>query len=203
MWEQIWRVLKLNGACALFGSEPFSSHLRMSQIKFFKYDWVWHKSRPSGMALAKYQPMRNIETISIFAKKRNNFFPIKEQRAESSQKRFKQGKFRCFGSGNSTNGIGKLKSEPKQIDKLRNPTQLKFFNSVTNRGGGHPTQKPVALLEYLIKTYTLEGETVLDFTMGSGSTGVAAQNLNRKFIGIEKEKKYFEIAKERIFNHGR
>jgi len=198
MWEQIWRVLKPNGACALFGSEPFSSHLRMSQIKYFKYDWVWHKSKPSGISTVKFMPMKSHEIISIFAKKKTVFFPIKEPRELSTQKRLSQGKFETWNtSKGSQDSLGK--TEKKQVAKLRNPTSVKFFRSKSNnKENYHPTQKPVDLLEYLIKTYTLENETVLDFTAGSFSTGVAAVNLDRNFIGIEQDKKYFEIGKKRI-----
>ncbi len=199
MWAELKRVAKADAAICLFGSEPFASALRMSNRKNFRYDWIWHKSRPSGMALARFQPMRNHENISVFYNSRPLFQKQLESRAESSKQRFKQGKFRCFGSGNSTTGIGKLKTEPQQISELRNPTTIKYFQSVTDRSKSrHPTQKPVALLEYLIKTYTREGETVLDFCMGSGSTGVAAKNLNRDFIGIELNEEYFEIAKKRV-----
>ena len=198
MWEQLHRIVKDNGAICLFGSEPFSSALRMSNINRFKYDWVWHKNRPSGLALAKYQPMRTHEIVSVFSAGRTRFFPIKERRDLKD-------KYASLHIGNGKRkgysaGIYALKETAwKALPALRNPTTVKKFDSVSNHGGKvHPTQKPVALLEYLIKTYTLEGETVLDFTMGSGSTGVACVNLNRKFIGIEKDDKYFEIAKDRI-----
>ena len=201
MWKQLNRIIKPNGAIVLFGSEPFSSALRMSNIKNYKYDWVWYKSKPSGVAF-KTQPMRNHENILLFYKKVPTFNAIKEERegfTQNSIKRFTSGG--NLGSyrnhGNSTTGMEKTKL--KKISRLRNPTTIKKFASVPNRlGTYHPTQKPVELMEYLIKTYTNENELVLDFTMGSGSTGVACKNLNRNFIGIEKDGKYFEIAKERI-----
>jgi len=206
MWVQVWRVLKPNGACCLFGSEPFSSALRMSQIKHFKYDWIWHKNMGSGIALAKKRPMKNHEILSVFYKNQPNYYPIFEKYADSVYKRFngdvaKVNKIKSIARGESNNIEGLAYIEPTlELKRGKYPTTVKFFK-IPNRSNGqrfHHTQKPVDLLEYLIKTYTLEGETVLDFTMGSGSTGVACVNTNRKFIGIEKEKKYFEIASKRI-----
>lgn len=199
MWKELKRIRKDNAAICLFGSEPFSSHLRMSNIIEFKYDWIWHKSKPSGIAIAKYQPMRNHEIISIFYK--HNFNAIKEARegfTEKSIKRLKTAKSIKYKNYKSDHNHLE-ETNFKNVSELRNPTTIKKFASLSNRKGlFHPTQKPVALLEYLIKTYTLENETILDFTMGSGSTGVACKNLNRNFIGIERDDKYFEIAKNRI-----
>jgi DNA modification methylase len=188
MWKELKRIIKDNSAIALFGSEPFSSALRMSNIKQFKYDWYWNKKIPSGMAFAKYQPMRQLELISIFSKNKTNYYPQKILR----DKPIKSG------------GIKKSETAPHNLPKgfkkeykYKNPINLIEFDKIRN-GSVHPTQKPVALLEYLIKTYTNQNDTVLDFTMGSGSTGVACKNLNRKFIGIEKDQNYFNIAKDRI-----
>lgn len=200
MWQQVWRVLKPNGACLLFGSEPFSSALRMSQIKRFKYDWIWHKSKPSGIATVKFMPMKAHEIISVFCKTKSTFYPIKEERADSSKQRLSQGKFETWNTANGKQHKLKL-TDKKKVEQLRFPTTVKFFASKSNnKECHHPTQKPVALLEYLIKTYTLEGEIVLDFTMGSGSTGVACVNTGRRFIGIEMDDKYFKVATERINN---
>ena len=195
MWEQLNRIIKPNGAIVLFGSEPFSSALRMSNIKNYKYDWIWKKNRGSNFATLKYQPFKEHEIISVFNK--HNYFPIKEERSEGGKNRlnykFKNktsdingGKFINNGSNNYINPLGK---------NLRNPSSVQKFNTEV---GKHPTQKPVALMEYLIKTYTNEKETVLDFTMGSGSTGVACKNTNRNFIGIEQDENYFNIAQKRI-----
>tara|TARA_B110000902_G_C14056764_1_gene493877 strand:+ start:26 stop:790 length:765 start_codon:yes stop_codon:yes gene_type:complete len=203
MWEQLNRIIKPNGAIVLFGSEPFSSALRMSNIKNYKNDWVWHKSQPSGMSF-KMQPMRTHENILIFGAK-ITFNPIKEIRegfTEGSKKRLASGKITYSKKGNDIYNIKKQEGQTK-LNDLRNPTTVLKIGSVANKGKEkvkHPTQKPVALMEYLIKTYTNEGETVLDFTMGSGSTGVAAKNTNRNFIGIEQDDKYFNIASERINN---
>ena len=199
MWKQLNRIIKPNGAIVLFGSEPFSSALRMSNIKNYKYDWIWHKSRPSGIAQAKYQPMKSHEIISVFAKQKTVFNPIKEKR-QYNGKESKRKPWKTWNQ-NSNHGLGK--TDKKMINNLSNPKTVQFFKSISNFPKGnckHPTQKPVLLMEYLIKTYTNEGETVLDFTMGSGSTGVACVNTNRNFIGIELDEKYFEIAKKRINN---
>jgi len=198
MWEELNRIIKPNGAIALFGSEPFSSHLRISNIKMFKYDWIWYKNRGSNFATVKYQPMKEHEIISIFNK--HNYYPIKENRKGGGVSRVAY-KFKPSNTG-KREVLGKFELTEEKTkenqENLRFPSSVQKFNTEV---GYHSTQKPVELLEYLIKTYTLENETVLDFTMGSGSTGVACKNLNRNFIGIEKDEKYFNIAKERIDSH--
>ncbi len=191
MWEQLNRIIKPNGAIVLFGSEPFSSALRMSNIKNYKYDWIWYKNQRTGFQSAKYQPMKSYETMSVFYKKSGSYYPIKVKR-------------KGLKAGNKINKAGdiyggSIYSRPKQDDKVNPHNVIDFIKTLHGSDERlHPTQKPVALMEYLIKTYTNEGEVVLDFTMGSGTTGVAAKNLNRNFIGIELDDKYFEIAKERI-----
>jgi DNA modification methylase len=195
MWEQIWRVLKPNGACVLFGSEPFSSALRMSQIKRFKYDWVWVKPSGTGHLNAKKMPMNDYELISVFYQKQVSYVP---QFLEGVPYKNKQAKAPKSGS-KTTEVYGSHVIKGEGSTGKRYPKRVLHFN-VVGRGGQHPTQKPVALLEYLIKTYTVEGETVLDFTMGSGSTGVAAVNLGRSFVGVEQDEKYYSIAEERINN---
>ena len=201
MWEQLNRIIKPNGAIVLFGSEPFSSALRMSNIKNYKYDWIWHKNNTSGFALAKKQPMRNHEIISVFYKKQSTYNYIKEPRdfSESSKRRMEYDFTSKKGNNLLQNGIKKVQFIPEDKN-LSYPKTVKYFKGIANnhKDRVHPTQKPVALMEYLIKTYTNENETVLDFTMGSGSTGVAAKNLNRNFIGIEQDDKYFKIAEQRI-----
>ena len=184
MWEQLNRIIKPNGAIVLFGSEPFSSALRMSNIKNYKYDWIWKKNRATGVFNAKKQPLRCLENISIFNVKQ--YIP-QGLKAYDKKSRNSKKDSSVYGSGQTKTYIQKFTNYPKQILK---------FDSVQRTQ--HSTQKPVPLMEYLIKTYTNENETVLDFTMGSGSTGVAAKNLNRNFIGIEQDDNYFNIAKERI-----
>ena len=189
MWEQLNRIIKDNGAIVLFGSEPFSSALRMSNIKNYKYDWVWDKKLATGFINAKRQPLRRIENIMVFYKKQCCYYPI-----------MRKGVKRLKGT-NESHSLDKIYGDIKAAKKINDeyyPTSILEFSNANRTGNLHPTQKPVSLLEYLIKTYTLENETVLDFTMGSGSTGVACVNTNRDFIGIELDDKYFSIAKDRI-----
>lgn len=190
LWEQLNRIIKPNGAICLFGSEPFSSALRMSNIKNFKYDWIWDKKIPSGMSYARFQPMRQTENISVFCKGKTVYNP-------QMIKRDKPIKGGGMSKGETTNNQ-KLVALHKTYD-YKNPTNILIFDKI-RKGSLHPTQKPVALLEYLIKTYTLEGDTVLDNCMGSGSTGVACVNTNRNFIGMELDEHYFEVAKNRIYD---
>lgn len=189
MWAELKRIIKPNGAIVLFGSEPFSSALRMSNIKQYKYDWVWDKKTPTGMSYARYQPMRQIENIIVFCDGKTNYNPQMVKRDKPIKK----------GGNNFSESapIANCKTGEKftKTYDYKNPINLLSYK---RDRGLHPTQKPVALLEYLIKTYTQEGETVLDFTMGSGSAGVAALNTNRNFIGIELDETYFNIAQERI-----
>lgn len=190
MWGQLKRIIKPNGAIALFGSEPFSSHLRLSNLKQYKYDWVYVKSQAQNFLNAKKQPLRNNECISIFYRKQCNYNPIKTKGLPYKTKDGRKSKS-VSNDKNITNG-GHLTINSGD----RYP--LSVMEKIAQETGVHPTQKPVALMEYLIKTYTNESETVLDFTMGSGTTGVACVNLNRKFIGIEMDDKYFGIATQRI-----
>ena len=194
MWQQLKTIIKPNGAICLFGSEPFSSALRMSNIKDFKYDWYWQKTTPTGFLNAKKQPLRNIETISVFYSKQPTYNPQKTygHKRKVSLAKHKQN---CK-KAEEYNDYGLASYDSTE----RYPTQILQFKTDRQKSALHPTQKPVALLEYLIKTYTNEGETVLDFTMGSGSTGVACVNTNRNFIGIELDEGYFQIAKQRIEN---
>lgn len=199
LWEHYKRVIKDNGAIVLFGSEPFSSHLRMSNLEWYKYDWFWNKNSSSGFQNAKTKPMNTMETISVFSigntsagNKRNMpYFPQGlKLYGKITKSGNKQGDdFNIFRKNMPSNGDGYLQ---EYTNYPRNYVESPYVKKAV-----HPTQKPVPLLEYLIKTYTQENELVLDNTMGSGSTGVAAINTNRKFIGIEKETKYFEIAKQR------
>jgi len=204
MWEQLNRIIKPNGAIVLFGSEPFSSALRMSNIKNYKYDWIWVKTRPSGLMHSKNMPMKKHEIVSVFSyakighksqlkDKRMDYYPQGLVKIDKIHKRPKPN-----GSGSLTMGNRPSLKKEFKVEFKNYPHSILDFASVHNVGALHPTQKPVELMEYLIKTYTKENETVLDFTMGSGSTMVACKNLNRNGIGIEKEEKYFKIAQERI-----
>ena len=191
MWLRLNKLIKPNGAIVLFGCEPFSSALRMSNIKNYKYDWKWRKERGVGFQIAKYRPLMETEDIIVFCDKNKTpnynpqMMPLDKPRIE---------KYASSKSGSSP--IANI-NKGERLVTSRYP---KNIIEVKRDRGQHPTQKPVALMEYLIKTYTNENEVVLDFTMGSGTTGVACKNLNRSFIGIELDEKYFTIAKDRIEN---
>lgn len=204
LWNQYLRIIKDDGAIVLFGQEPFSSHLRMSNLKMWKYDWIWYKNRPSGVATAKYKPMVNHEIISVFCKTKTRYYPIKEERDLKPENSYlKEKEFTRSFYGSSTQGMRTESPNKSIFTPERYPTTVKRFDAVSNHKGNrlHPTQKPIELLEYLINTYTQEGDMVLDNTMGSGSTGVACKNTDRRFIGIEKDEEYFNKAKQRIENH--
>lgn len=190
MWAQLKRVTKKNGAIVMTASQPFTSALVMSNVKMFKYCWVWDKRRPGNPMLAKKQCLKVHEDVCVFYE---NFGVYNTQGVFETN-----GKPRGGVKPSSTElGFGKsIKSDYKQT-KSGYPKSILSFGT-NNKKNAHPTQKPVALMEYLIKTYTNEGETVLDFTMGSGTTGVACVNTGRSFIGIELDPDYFNIAKERI-----
>ena len=189
MWEQLKRVTKKNGAIVMTASQPFTSALIMSNVKMFKYEWVWEKTIGTNFALVKKQPSKKHENVCVFYQAQPTYNPNMEIGKPYTDK----ARPRTMGvTGNAV----PLK-KPISNSGTRYPSSVQKFSN-GNNGTVHPTQKPVALMEYLIKTYTNEGETVLDFTMGSGSTGVAAKNLGRDFIGIELDENYFNIARERI-----
>jgi site-specific DNA-methyltransferase (adenine-specific) len=189
MWEQLKRVIKSNGAIVLTASQPFTSILISSNLKMFKYEWIWSKSRHTGFLQSKFMPMKAHENILVFVQKgKSTYNPQKTTGHPPTNSAKGYGHSPTFGNSKERNYKGG--------DTTRYPKSIQKFK---NERGHHPTQKPVALMEYLIKTYTNESETVLDFTMGSGTTGVACKNLNRKFIGIEMDEGYFETAKKRIY----
>jgi predicted methyltransferase len=194
MWEQLKRIIKPNGAIVMTASQPFTSALIMSNASMFKYCWVWEKNKATGHLNAKKRPMVAHEDVVVFYAKPTTYNPQgltkKDKPTVSKGNRGKKG------SGSSGEVYGLAVKDAIQ-------THTGYPRSVIGIGvdmtaAFHPTQKPIALMEYLIKTYTNESETVLDFTMGSGTTGVAAKNLNRKFIGIELDENYYNIARERI-----
>ena len=198
MWECLNNIKKDDYTpILLFGIEPFSSQLRLSNLNNYHYDWVWDKEVGMGIFNRNYQPLNDYELISVFYTKSGQYYPIMEN-TEKPRSSFKR-------KASKNNVYGQLKNDTVYRDNgLRFPKRIISFNCLKGECNNihrlHPTQKPVELLEYLIKTYTDEDDLVLDFTMGSGSTGVACQNLNRDFIGIELDKKYYEIAKKRIKN---
>ena len=194
LWEQYNRIIKDNGAIVLTANQPFTSALVMSNPKGYKHSWIWDKVRGVGFQVAKYRPMSSHEDVLVFSKKgtRVNYYPIKEKldkpkrskiysKSDSNPLAYNDGKTRTY--------------------THRNPKTIITFSNASQKGKVHPTQKPVPLFEYLIKTYTNEGETVLDNCMGSGTTAIACLNANRNFIGFEMDKEYFDIANERIKEH--
>ena len=193
MWKQLKRIIKPNGAIVLFGSESFSSALRMSNIKNYKYDWIYHKTLTTGFLNAKKQPLRNHELISVFYNTQCTYNPQK-----TAGKPYKA--IRGKGKGLSVTKDFNITKGGNLTINTGDRYPLTVMHKWNVETGFHPTQKPVSLMEYLIKTYTNEGETVLDFTMGSGTTLVACKRTNRNGIGIEQDKKYCEIAIERLKN---
>jgi len=198
MWKCLKKIRKNRTPIVLFGSEPFSSYLRISNIKEYKYDWVWIKSRILGHLVAKYRPLEQKEVISVFGKGRINYYPIKVKRNKTRIDKRKGEN----GSCQHLNFKNKVDRIAVYVDKF--PTTVLFFKSEHNVGFyTHPTKKPLLLLEYLVKTYTNKGDLVLDFTCGSGTTLVACEKLNRRWIGIEIKEKYCEISKNRILKESK
>lgn len=190
MWEQVQRVLKKNGAAVFTASQPFTSALVMSNVDWFKYEWVWSKTQATGHLNAWRRPMRQHEDILVFSGGSPTYTPQIADKPKANRR-----PVTARTKGSDCYGAHKLNAHRCPPDKSMPRSIVNFANQ---QRGLHPTQKPVALMEYLIRTYTNEGETVLDFTMGSGTTGVACVNTNRSFIGIERDPGYFEIAKKRI-----
>lgn len=199
LWGQYRRIIKGPGAIVLTASQPFTSALVMSNIDWFKYQWIWEKERPSNFFAAKFMPLNNTEDVLVFSQGGCN------NGSKNPMRYYPQGLCVIDRTAKNSNTGGKIGAEHKTSlndGRLYHQTStgypkktIKFNN---DHATTHPTQKPVALMEYLIRTYTNEGETVLDNCMGSGTTGVACANTSRKFIGIEKEDRYFCIAGERI-----
>lgn len=194
LWEQYKRIIKDNGAIVLTASQPFTSALVMSNIKWFKYEWIWDKHIPRGFAFARHRPMSKHENILVFGEGKVKYNPEmilrdKPIRRKNYAKKGKDSVYKMNADGNN----GKWYTYTH-----KSPDTLIIGKWETNTGKFHPTQKPVSLFEYLIKTYTNEGDMVLDNCMGAGTTGVACKNLNRNFIGIELDSEYFKIAEARI-----
>lgn len=189
MWAQLKRIVKPNGAIVMTASQPFTTSLIASNMKMFKYCWVWKKPQGVDPFMAKVRPLNNVEDVVIFAKAKTVYNPQK-----TKGRPYKITRDKAPRVYESTGANMAPTTTVNTGDRL--PTRVLYFNQ---ERGHHPTQKPVALMEYLIKTYTNPGETVLDFTMGSGTTGVAAMNTGRGFVGIELDEAYFEIAQNRIY----
>lgn len=197
MWNQLKRLIKPTGVIAMTASQPFSSLLVMSNIEMFKHEWVWIKNRGSNFANTVREPMKEHEVVLIFSNGKWIYNKQMQLRAELGLSR---AKYTVEHSNQSREGTQKFEGRGHHtIDDFRVPSSWQKFNVPTGKEKTkHPTQKPVLLMDYLVKTYTNEGDTVLDFAMGSGTTGVACVSFNRKFIGIELNETYFNIAKQRI-----
>lgn len=195
LWEQYERIIKNNGCIALFGSQPFTSALVMSNLKMFKYEWIWHKNKGGNPLNAKKMPMKQHESVLIFYKKPPTYNPIMEERYGQGKDRVK---YKVQGGRYSEDRVyGDVDHIVRntQYSELRNPQSVQFCEV---ERGLHPTQKPVKLLEYFIKTYTNENELILDNCIGSGTTAIACMNTNRNYIGFELDTKYYNITQERI-----
>jgi len=192
LWEQYERIIKDNGAIVLFGSQPFTSALVMSNLKLFKYEWIWQKTLATNFMLVKKQPAKKHENILVFYKKQPTYNPQMEIGKPYKDKPRK----RTVGIHSNAETIKKAINN----EGTRYPSSVQLFSNGNNRNV-HPTQKPVELCEYLIKTYTNENELVLDNCIGSGTTAIACINTNRNYIGFELDKEYYEIAKNRINKH--
>lgn len=190
MWKQLKRIIKPNGAIVLFGSQPFTSVLICSNLKMFRYEWIWDKPNGTGFLNAKKMPIKAHENILVFYDRLPTYNPQKTTGHERKTAGKKPVLSEHYGNEIKKTFYDSTERYPRSIQRYSSEKQI--------NKNMHPSLKPLKLMEYLIKTYTNKGETVLDFTMGSGTTGVACKNLNRKFIGIEKDQNYFEIARNRI-----
>lgn len=192
MWTQLKRLIKPRGAIVLFGSQPFTSALVMSNPKWYRHEWIWNKPKGTNFANCAREPMREHEHILVFSPGKWTYNRQMEVRKGSGLERIKYPR-RDFGASDN---YGKMTPQVRtEIAEMRVPSSVQKFNNET---GLHPTQKPLALLEYLVKTYTNEDDLCLDFTMGSGTTGAACANTGRRFIGIERDDHYFSVAQQRI-----
>ncbi len=195
MWKEYWRIVKSNAAIVLTASQPFTTALISSQMEKFKYCWVWEKDKPTNFALANKQPMKYHEDVCVFYTKQPTYNKQMQERNGSGSQRVK---YIVDNSNRKLQGGGTSGDSPKFFSEMKNPSSVQRFNTGRRQDAWHPTQKPVALFEYLIKTYTNKGETVLDNTAGSGTTAIAAINTKRRWVCIERDRDYFDKACERI-----
>jgi site-specific DNA-methyltransferase (adenine-specific) len=196
LWEQYKRIIKDNGAIVLTASEPFASHLRLSNEKMYKYDWVWNKKKSGNIFIAKYQPLKIHELVLVFGKGKTNYFPqMREGKERNKILKIRSKDYEQYERKQETIVL-------EEKTNLYNPISIVEFSLAGLRKKSmHPTQKPVELFEYLIRTYTKEGDVVLDNCSGSGTTGIACLNTGRSFILMEQDPYYFNMCKERIANH--
>lgn len=193
LWKQYCRIIKDNGVICLFGQEPFSSKLRLSNLVMYKYDWVWEKTHPKGHLNAKKQPLRAHENISVFYKNQPKYNP---QMTHGHKRKVSRSNYQTGGDGKSVYGKENRKTNYDSTDRY--PRDVQVFSSGNQRAKIHPTQKPIELMQYLILTYTDAGDVVLDNCAGSCSSGIAAHRTRRKFIGFELDKHYYDLANERL-----
>lgn len=189
MWIELYRVAKPNAAIVIFSAQPFTSVLVASNLKHWRSEWIWEKGNATGFLNAKKQPLRAHENIEVFYRRQPTYNPQFTHGHERRASKRKAVNSECYGTASTLT---------KYDSTSRYPRDVQFFSSDKQKGSYHPTQKPVGLIKYLIETYSNPGEIVLDFTMGSGTTGVACHETGREFIGIEKEQKYFNIACQRL-----
>jgi len=203
MWKELNRIVKPNGAMVFTASQPFTTTLIASNIKQFRVEWIYEKAVGSNFATVKYQPMKEHESVLVFSQKTPvNYYPIMQKRKGKGLERVLNPYHTDSTKGNECVGGMKRTVTKGEYSKLRNPSSVQYFNNRAKGDRGlHPTQKPVALCEYFIKTYTKEGETVLDNCIGSGTTAIACINTNRNYIGFEIDPDYYEAALERIRIH--
>ena len=192
LWSEYERVIKDNGVIVLFGNEPFSSVLRTSNLKLYRYDWIWEKTKATGFQNSKIQPMRKYENLSVFYKHKPTYNPQGLIKKENITSNVRSGNIKNEHSFNTYKG-------KKPVAEYTNyPVNIVKFKNASGKGHLHPTMKPLSLIEYMIRTYTNEGDMVLDNTMGSGTTGVACIKTNRNFIGMELDETYYNLAKKRV-----
>ena len=191
LWEQYNRIIKDSGAIVLFGREPFSSYLRTSNVKMYRYDWIWEKSKATNFLFAKQMPLIAHEDIMVFYKKKPTYNPQKTEGKPYNKGVEKRTEIEAVGKIGNGNLI-------ENKSGLRNPRSVQYFVTAEREGKLHPTQKPIKLIEYFVNTYSNENDTILDNTMGSGTTMLACKNLNRHGIGIEKDPQYYAVAVARV-----
>jgi DNA modification methylase len=192
LWSEYERLIKDNGVIVLFGNEPFSSVLRTSNLKLYRYDWIWEKTKATGFQNSKIQPMRKYENLSVFYKHKPTYNPQGLIKKENITSNVRSGNIKNEHSFNTYKG-------KKPVAEFTNyPTNIVKFKNASGKGHLHPTMKPLSLIEYMIKTYTNEGNLILDNTCGSGTTGLGAKNLNRNFIMMEQDPEHYETACKRV-----
>lgn len=195
LWKELKRVAKREAAIVVFGTEPFSSILRLSNLPWFKYDWIWHKSKCGSSFTAKYRPLQKHETISVFCRGKTNYYPIMKE----GEPYYRLRQPNKNGAKPNNHKLGVVSLSETVNSGFRYPDTVIFFQQKWRRQDQvHPTQKPIELMEYLINTYTKPRATVLDFAMGSGPVGVACMRLDRKYVGCDVERGYFKVAQARI-----